>query len=318
MKRLILAVLTTSSILAAVLLAQDAPQAPLFRSTSRTVAVYATVVDGSGRLVPDLEEKHFEVFDNLRPRPLTVFKSDVQPIKVVVMLDMSGSMTLNLDLLKRAAEQFILRLLPDDRARLGSFSDKIMISPEFTNDRDELTRVLYNDTQYGNPTFLWDAIDESMTALSHETGRRVVLIFTDGDDETSRKTNFDRVMERAQNEDFMIYAIGLQSQIPALRRTTRPDRNLRRLADVTGGGYFELTRAVDLSSTFTRVADELHRQYVLGFSADLLDNTIHKLEIRSKVPGMVVRARKSYLASVTEGGDRRPMGAGEEAAGRGR
>ncbi len=294
MKRVPAVVLVLSLVLAAHLIAQD--QGSVFRSTSQTVAVYATVLDSLGRMVPDLKEEHFEVYDNGVKVPLSVFKSDVQPIKVVVMLDTSGSMTLNLDLLKIAAEQFVLRLLPADRARIGSFSDKIQISAQFTNDRDELTRILRNDIQFGNPTFLWDAIDLSMDALSREVDRRVVLIFTDGEDETSRKTNFNGVMTRAQNEDFMIYSIGLQSVIPALNRITRPDRNLRRLSEQTGGGYFELTRASDLNTTFTRVADELHRQYVLGFDVQNLDGAIHKLDVRVKIPGMVVRARKSYLA----------------------
>ena len=154
--------------------------------------------------------------------------------------------------------------------------------------------MLHKDIRFGNPTFLWDAIDVSMAALKDETGRRVVLIFTDGDDKTSRTTNFDRVLARAQAEDFMIYAIGLQSHI--LGRVTRPDGNLRRLADETGGGYFELKQTADLNSTFTRVADELHRQYVIGFDAAVLDGLVHKLDVRVKVPGMTVRARKSYLA----------------------
>lgn len=277
--------------------AQEPNQGATFRSTSQTVAIYATVLDKNGRLVPDLEEKHFEVFDNLALQPLTLFKSDVQPITVVVMLDTSGSMTLNLERLKIAAEQFVLRLLPADRAKIGSFSDKILISPRFTGDRDELVRILHEDIQFGNPTFLWDAIDRSMDELKNETGRRVVLVFTDGEDETSRKVDFDDVLTRAQNEDYMIYAIGLESRI--LNMTTRPDRNLRRLAEQTGGGYFELKKTDDLNATFTRVADELHRQYVLGFEAEQLDNTVHRLDVRTKIPGMTVRARKSYLASRT-------------------
>jgi VWFA-related protein len=209
------------------------------------------------------------------------------------MLDTSGSMTMNLDLLKQAAERFVTRLLPADQARIGSFSEKIIISPTFTHDRDELIRILHNDIQFGNPTFLWDAIDESMTALSRETGRRVVLVFTDGEDETSQRRSFKDVLTRAQNEDYMIYAIGLESHI--LGQTTRPDRHLRQLAEATGGGYFELSRTADLNATFTRVADELHRQYVLGIDAQL-DGTVHALDVRVKVPGMTARARKSYLA----------------------
>src|SRR5580765_267433 len=179
------------------LVSSPAAQQTTFRGGTQTVPIYATVIDSSGRLVPDLERQHFEVFDELKPQELTLFKSDVQPVTVVVMLDTSGSMTFNLDLLKLAAEQFVLRLLPDDKARIGSFSDKIIISPTFTNNRDELVRILHNDIQFGNPTFLWDAIDESMTALKDETGRRVVLIFTDGDDETSRRTTLQTDIARA-------------------------------------------------------------------------------------------------------------------------
>lgn len=277
---------------ATALAAQDAPT---FRTSSQTVAIYATAVDGSGRLVPDLQEQHFEVFDNGKPQKLTLFKSDVQPVTVVVMLDTSGSMTLNLDLLKAAAEQFVLRLLPEDRARIGSFSDKIRISPQFTSNRDDLVRILHTDITFGNPTFLWDAIDDSMSALAQESGRRVVLVFTDGEDQKSVREDFDSVMARAQSEDFMIYAIGLQSEI--LGQRTRPDRNLRRLAERTGGGYFELRRTADLNSTFTRVADELHRQYVLGFEPSVLDGKVHELDVRIKVNGVTARARKTYLAS---------------------
>jgi Ca-activated chloride channel homolog len=276
-------------------------QGTTFRSTSRTVAVYATVTDGTGRLVPDLEQQHFEIYDNGKLQPLTIFKSDVQPITVVAMLDTSGSMTLNLDFLKVAAERFVLRLLPDDRARIGSFSDKILISPRFTGDRDELVRVIHSEIQYGNPTFLWDAVDRSMDALAGEPGRRVVLVFTDGDDTGSRTTNFRNVITRAVNEDFMVYAIGLQSEYfnGGRQVTTKPDRRLPELASTTGGGYFELTRTADLNTTFTRVADELHRQYVIGFAPDKLDGLVHKLEVRVKVPAMNVRARRSYLATET-------------------
>jgi Ca-activated chloride channel family protein len=299
--------LVLTCVLALLLTIPVSGQEATFRSASQTVAIYATATDSGGRLIPDLVQEHFEVLDNGAVRPLSIFKSDIQPITVVIMLDTSGSMTLNLDLLKAAAEQFVLRLLPEDRARIGSFSDKIIISPRFTSDRDALVRILRNDIQFGNPTFLWDALNDSMSALAEESGRRVVLIFTDGEDSKSRRFEFNDVLARAVNEDFMIYAIGLQSQI--LGRTTRPDRSLRRIAEQTGGGYFELQRTADLSSTFTRVADELHRQYVLGFSIEKLDGTTHRLDVRAKVQGVTVRARKSYVAA--------PAGAAAPAATRG-
>jgi Ca-activated chloride channel homolog len=276
------------------LIVAPAAQQGVFRGGVQTVSVYATVTDKTGRLVPDLEREHFEILDNGQPRPITVFKSDVQPITVVVMLDTSGSMTANFQLLKDSAEQFVIRLLPNDKARIGSFSDKIFISPAFLSDRDALIDILHEDIQFGNPTFLWDAIDDAMTALSDQTGRRVVLVFTDGFDEFSKRASFKSVMARAEREEFMIYAIGFHSMV--LGRSTQPDPGLKKLATATGGGYFELTRAADLGATFTRVADELHRQYVLGFSPAVLDGKTHLLDVRVKVPGMTVRARKSYVA----------------------
>lgn len=274
-----------------------AAQQATFRAGTRTVPVYATVTDANGRLVPDLERSHFEVYDNGTKQDLTQFENAIQPISVVVMLDTSGSMTMHLDLLKQAATQFVIRLLPEDRARVGSFSDrnKIRISPEtFTNDRDELMRALREDLQFGNPTALWDATDRSMDALTGVDGRRVVLVFTDGGDNHSDKDQKD-VLSRARAEEFMIYAIGLRSRVRG-QGSTQPDKGLRKVADETGGGYFELERTDELNSTFTRVAQELHSQYVLGFSPQALDGKTHELEVRVTQPGLTARARKSYIA----------------------
>ena len=96
----------------------------------------------------------------------------------------------------------------------------------------------------------------------------------------------------------MVYAIGLESNYfnGVAQVRSRPDRNLRRLADETGGGYFELKKTADLSSTFTRVAQELHSQYVMGFAPAALDGKLHKLTVRVKQPGMTARTRKSYIA----------------------
>ncbi len=279
------------------LAASPSAQQATFRAGTRTVPVYATVTDANGRLVPDLDRGDFEVYDNGKKQDLTLFENAVQAISVVVMLDTSGSMTMHLDLLKQAATQFVIRLLPEDQARVGSFSDrnKIKISPEaFTNNRDELMRALREDLQFGNPTALWDATDRSMDALTGIDGRRVVLVFTDGGDNHSDRSQ-KQVLTRAQAEEFMIYAIGLRSRVRG-QGVTQPDRGLRKIADETGGGYFELERTDELNSTFTRVAQELHSQYVLGFSPQTLDGKTHELDVRVTRPGLVARARKSYIA----------------------
>src|SRR5215467_12054551 len=95
-------------------------QQPTFRAGTQVVSLFATVTDAEKRLVPDLTQGDFSVLDNDKPQPLVFFQNEIQPISVVVMLDTSGSMTLTLDLLKAAAEQFVLRLLPADKARIGA------------------------------------------------------------------------------------------------------------------------------------------------------------------------------------------------------
>jgi Ca-activated chloride channel family protein len=283
--------------------AQQKPATPpaeepqVFRAGARTeVPVYATVIDGSGRLVPDLERTDFTVLDDAKPVELTLFSNTSQPFTAVVMLDTSASMTNNLEFLKNAAEQFLIRLLPVDRAQVGAFNDKIQFSGEFTNDRDSLIAAL-DELQFGNPTRLNDAIAASLDALKGIEGRRVVVVFTDGDD-TASKTGFRTVLERARDEEVMVYAIGLESEYLSMGRVirTRPTRDLRRIADETGGGSFELKKTDELAPTFTRVAQELRSQYLLGFAPATLDGKVHRIDVRTR-PGYTVRARRSYLAT---------------------
>ena len=277
----------------------------VFRSGTQLVSVYATVTDAQKRLVPALVKEDFEVLDDDKPQPLTFFQSEVLPITVIVMLDTSGSMTASIPLLRSAAEQFLIRLLSQDKGRVGAFNDKIQLSAHFTNNRDELVAEL-KELDYGNGTRLWDAVSTSLDELRGIEGRRVVLVFTDGDD-TESKTRLGTVIDRARADEVMVYAIGLESNYFNGQRMvrSRPDSGLKKIADETGGGYFELQKTTELAPTFTRVAQELHSQYVLGFSPTQLDGRVHKLTVRVKQAGMTARARHSYVAAPDKlGGDK--------------
>jgi len=272
-------------------------QQATFKSGTSIVALLSTVTDGQGRLIPNLERDEFTILDNGKPQEITFFQNETQPFTVVVMLDFSASMTANLDLLKAATEQFVLRMLPDDKGQVGAFSDKIEFSGSFTSDRDDLIGAL-KDLQFGNPTRLYDAIDASIDMLDDVSGRKIVVVFTDGDDTASRRGMND-VLQKARLKEVMIYAIGLESEFfnGARMQRTRPDRGLRKLADETGGGYFELKKTDALGPTFTRVAQELHSLYALGFTPTVFDGKEHKLEVRVKTVGASARSRKSYVAS---------------------
>lgn len=297
--------------LAAFTVALPAQQQPTFKSGARTVAVYATVTDRDGRLVPDLTKEDFEIKDNGKTQPIAVFSNDIQPITVVMMLDRSGSMRGNFRLVEAAGEAFVRALLPADKARIGSFAETIQIDPEhFTSDKQELVKILRTKLQEQGPTPLWNSVDASIASLKAQDGRKVVLAFTDGADNPGNfkfnNLSFMDISRRAQQSDVMVYAIGLESSGPPRMGGgtgfggfggTRPDPGLPAIADETGGGYFELRRAEDLAATFARVADELHRQYLIGFEPVKLDDKMHKLEVRVTRPGMKVRARREYHAA---------------------
>jgi Ca-activated chloride channel homolog len=288
------------------------PQPPTFRTGANTVAVYATVTQGQ-RLVTDLPREAFEIRDGGKPQPISVFSTDPQPLRVVMMLDRSGSMRQNFRLVEAAGEAFVRGLRPGDRMRIGSFAERVEIFPEaFTDDPRELVRILREEMQEMGPTPLWNAIDASITALAGQDGRRVVLVFSDGGDNPMNFRLNNRsimdVMRRAQQEDVMVYSIGLQATALVMPgrggvggfggglASQRPDPGLAAIADDTGGGYFELNRAEDLAATFARVAEELRHQYLLGFEPPVLNNRMRKLDVRVSGRGLNVRARREYFA----------------------
>jgi Ca-activated chloride channel homolog len=309
-----IAVCSTAVILALFTLVITATQQP-FKTGARTVAVHTTVTNKDGRLVPDLVADDFEIKDDGKLQPISVFSNEVQPISVVVMLDRSGSMRGNVGLVEAAARAFVGRLEGADRARVGVFADRIEIHPaEFTNDRDELLRILRSDMPVTGPSPLWNAVDQAITTLRGQEGRRVVLVFSDGGDAPANFSFKNRsimdIMRRAQQENVMVYAIGLSTTVLRGRSggggigamtgsmtSVRSDPGLSMVAEDTGGGYFELSRAENLATTFAEVADELHHQYAIGFEPLKLDDKMHKLEVKIKKSGMKVRARKEYFAA---------------------
>ena len=168
--------LTLSLVAACVFVASAAPQQPIFRGTSDAVRVFVTVTDKDGRLIPGLKQEDFEIKDEGKPQPITLFDNSPQPIRLVAMLDVSGSMEGNLPLLRAASEQLFARLGPNDVARVGTFGRDVVISPAFTRDPNELRRALPTSIAPDAPTPLWRATDAAMEKFSDDgEGRSVVL-----------------------------------------------------------------------------------------------------------------------------------------------
>jgi VWFA-related protein len=292
-----------------------AAQQPVFRGSGDAVRVFATVTDRDGRLVTTLDQGDFEVRDEGKPQPITLFDNTPQPIRLVVMLDVSGSMEGNLPLLRDAMEQLLPRLRPDDRVRLGTFGRDVEIGSRFTNDPRELLASLPRSIAPDAPTPLWRAIDEAIDAFDGESDERpVILVLSDGKD--SGPTSFGQkyisqaeVIDRGRDRSVMVYAIGMRSRssrqgpvgtglegLRAALTDNLPDPGLARVAEDTGGGYAEIRFGEDLGAAFARVADELHAQYLIGFAPPKRDGKVHDLEVRVSQRGLKPRARKSYVA----------------------
>ena len=292
-----------------------AQQQPAFKGSSDVVRVFATVTDRDGRLVTTLTRDQFEVRDEGKPQPISQFDNTPQPIRLVVMLDVSGSMEGNLPLLRGAGEQLFARLRPDDVARVGSFGHEITISPSFTHDASELRAALPRAIAPDAPTPLWRAIDKALDAFG-EAGdtRRVILVLSDGKDSgpvsfRERPISQAEIIDRARRDDVMIYGVGMRSRsrqappigigpggLQAALMADWPDPGLARVAEETGGGYVEIRFGEDLGAAFTGVADELHTQYLLGFEPPKRDGKVHDINVRVSVGGLKPRGRKSYVA----------------------
>ena len=289
-----------------------APQAQSFRSSSDIVPLFVTVTDGSGRLVAGLTRDDFQILDNGVPQPVALFDSAAQPISLIALLDLSGSMADNLSIVRRACLDLLGRLGAHDVAKLGVFGQQIAFSPRFARDPDQLIPLLPKSIPSSAPTPLWRAIDEAMTAVQPAaSGRRVILVLSDGKDtgpEIGQKlVTPQNVRDRAEREDVMVYGIGLRSapgpvapggvrSLADVLKSPAPDPTLGTLALGTGGGYVELNGREDIAETFARIADELHRQYMLGFTPPVRDGKIHTVEVRMRNPSLRSQARKTYVA----------------------
>jgi Ca-activated chloride channel family protein len=292
---------------------QGQGQPSVFRGGSEIVRAFVTVTDKDGRLVTTLRKEDFELRDEGKPQPISIFDNTPRAIRLIVMLDVSGSMRGNLSVLRNGTAQLVKYLRPDDRARIGTFGKDVVISPTFTRDAGELLAALPAMIDEQAPTPLWRAIDTAMESFSAADGdaRNVVLVLSDGADSGpmigGRFVSQGEVIDRARRRDVMIYAVGMRSRgrptggfgpggLQAALMADMPDPGLAKVGEETGGGYVEINLGDNLGLAFAQVADELHSQYLLGFDPPKRDGKVHDIQIRVSQSGLKPRARRNYLA----------------------
>jgi Ca-activated chloride channel family protein len=279
----------------------------VFRGTTRVVPVVVTVHDRSGRLVTDLSAEEFEVIDDGRPAQIQIFSVAKVPLRVAILLDTSGSVTGLVGVSRQGARRlrdellaFVDALVPPDTASFGTFGAEIAIGQVFTADRTYFERVFDQDVWAGGGSPLWEALLRAIDSVRMAEHRRVVIAYTDGIDTggaTGSTATEAAVLSAAVREDCMLYFVRPGNKAPSA--TVGLPLAVAALATSTGGGTFESTTQVEPQSAFAAISAELRQQYLLGFSPATVDGRVHNLQVRVRRPGVVVRARQTFLAAKT-------------------
>jgi len=270
--------------------------AQTFKSTVDQVVVPVTIQRDSNEQAIDLRPDDFRVFDDGRPVPIVSFGKIRQSVHVLLLLDTSTSMMQSLSNVRSAASAVIAQLAPDDTVRVGTFSSFLRLSPPFSAEDEQLAPRLPL-VPGANMTILYDALVEGCSVFTGEMDRRAIFVVSDGMD-TASSASARTVMQRAAEANVAIYAVGLDSRdVERGKPTMRaPDRTLREIAEDTGGGYVYAGIGRDFSRLFAAMIEELHQQYILGFTPAHSDGRLHSLEVTVRRPNVKIRARKHYLA----------------------
>jgi len=310
------------------------------------VTLPVSVMDRDGRYIPNLKKEDFRLWEEGVEQDVAFFSSVDKPFSLVLMIDTSGSTRFRLEDIQDAAITFVNQLRPDDQVMVVSFDDDVRVLSEFTSDRYRL-RDAIRRTKTGNGTRLYDAVDMVMNErLSRVSGRKAIVLFTDGVDTTSRRGTYDSNVRDAEELDALVYPLqydtfndvgggggnwpgssrGSTSAIDILGQilggmsrggggrsgrggggrggagTSRGDyevanRYLQELSDRTGARSYQADSIQNLGSAFAKIAEELRRQYSLGYYPKNPAQGGERRQVRVKVdqPNLAVRTRDSYV-----------------------
>ena len=254
------------------------------------VQVTAVVTDGNGRFVTGLKAADFKVYEDGREQTVSSFAAENIPLELVAAIDVSSSMTSALPDVRRHAGNFLAQLRPADQVTVLGFNDKIFTLARRSTDQTVRARAISRLAPWGG-TALYDAIVHALGILGRQPGRRSLVVFSDGDDQSSH-ASVDLVVQRAEASDATIYVIG---QGRALKATAL-QKLMQRLAEGSGGRAFFTNQDTKLEAIFEDILADLRHQYVLAYPAPDHARNGEWHAIRVDVPdrGYAVRARLGY------------------------
>ena len=305
----------------------------VIRFDTSLVTVPVTVVDRYGRYVPLMHRDDFHIFEDGVEQKIAYFATTDQPITVVLLIDTSGSTQFRLEDIQNAAIAFVDKLKSGDSVMVMSFDDRISVLTKATSDRALITKAIRR-TRTGGGTRLYDAVDAVFTQhLKTIAGRKAVVLFTDGVDTTSHRASYESTLRQAEESEAPIYSVdydtsgsnsvftqglplprgqgtilGLPLPTPggtSIPGTTRGDYKravayLHSLSNMTGGRFYSGDTLFGIGQAFSWIAEELSRQYSLGYYPRVVANNGQRrmIKVRANEPQLVVKARDSYIYAV--------------------
>jgi Ca-activated chloride channel family protein len=328
----------TAALAAAAVVSTSAQEGFRFRSGVELINVTATVTDDDGRFVSGLRQEDFTVYEDGEPQQISHFSSERVPVSLGIALDTSGSMTPDkMSAARSAIDRFVNDLLgAEDELFFVQFANRPDLVQDWTTDRRRISRAVASVYASGG-TAMYDAIADSIpVAQSGRNVKKALLVIGDGND-TNSATSVRELRQMIRESEVLVYALGVDGSAPVVRRGPtiqlplpipfpipgrRPQPRmpppigggngpwtrgmndgvnaeaLRQITDDTGGRT-EIVRSFrDLDGATARIADELSKQYYLGYpSTGKKDGRWHAIRVEVKDRGLNVRARRGYVAS---------------------
>jgi Ca-activated chloride channel family protein len=278
------------------------------------------VTDKNGRAVSGLTAKDFTVTEDGTERAVREVQPTTAPFNLVLLLDVSGSVEERIDFIRKAALNFLNTASPQDRIAIVSFRDDVQLVSEFTTDRGLLTERI-KDIQAGGATSLYDALGYSLVdTMRPLRGERTgIVILSDGDDNRSF-LSFASILETIYETGVVIYPLYIPSGlIPAssapdatttldptrtryLELTSRADEEGRRLAEVSGGTYYPITRLEQLQRAYDDVAAQLRTAYTITYESAPAVRREARVRVRVAREGATVRLSPAVSVEASAAG----------------
>ncbi|HEX8369678.1 MAG TPA: VWA domain-containing protein [Pyrinomonadaceae bacterium] len=309
------------------------PDEEVVKVETNLVSLPVSVYDRNGLYIPNLRQSDFKIFEDGAEQEIAYFGTSEKPFTVILLIDVSPSTEYKIEEIQAAAIAFVDQLKPQDSVMVIQFDERVSVLAETTDDRQKIYKAI-RKTGFGGGTSLYDAVGLSLgKRLDKIEGRKAIVLFTDGVDTTSTRASYESTLRDAEESEAMIFPIyfntflsnngigtgGVMSVPPTLgippilggqgnrgassAEYTRGRVYLTELASATGGRVFRPDSTPGgLNAAFEGIAEELRRQYNIGYYPKIEGERGQRKQIRVRVnrPKLVIRSRDSYIVGANE------------------